>query len=96
VDLVEGRLDAAALGRLKEHVAGCRVCAGAAGGSAIRCLRGMCAEGGATSTAAPSFVSRQQRNPTWKTEEKCDSSVAARVSILNVGDNPDRGTTTPP
>src|SRR5262249_33553856 len=32
VGLVEGQLDGAALGRLKEHVAGCRVCAGVVAG----------------------------------------------------------------
>jgi hypothetical protein len=32
VELVEGRLDGAALGRLEEHVAGCRICAGVVAG----------------------------------------------------------------
>jgi hypothetical protein len=32
VELVEGRLDGAELARLKEHVAGCRVCAGVVAG----------------------------------------------------------------
>jgi hypothetical protein len=42
VGLVEGRLDGAALARLKEHVAGCRVCAGVVAGlgsAEIRAVR---------------------------------------------------------
>src|SRR5262249_9792263 len=42
VDLVEGRLEGEALARLKEHVAGCRACAGLVdglGSAAARALR---------------------------------------------------------
>jgi len=39
VELAEGQLDEAALGRLKEHVAGCRVCAGVVAGLGSEELR---------------------------------------------------------
>jgi hypothetical protein len=42
VELVEGRLDGVALARLKEHVAGCRICAGvvaAVGSAEVRAVR---------------------------------------------------------
>jgi hypothetical protein len=39
VELAEGQLDEAALARLKEHVAACRVCAGVVAGLGLGELR---------------------------------------------------------
>src|SRR5262249_8792262 len=51
VELAEGQLDQAALARLKEHVAECRVCAGVVAGLGSGELRAVRAPSGAASAA---------------------------------------------